>query len=55
MIYSFHHFYHWLKSGVESGMSYRAKLFRNLGIEAKFVFTTIFLYDKYMIDFIVQT
>lgn len=46
MIYSFHHFYHWLKGGVESGMAYRAKLFRNLGLEAKFVFATTFPYDN---------
>lgn len=46
MIYSFHHFYYWLKGGVESGMAYRAKLFRNLGIEAKFVFATTFPYDN---------
>lgn len=42
MIYSFHHFYYWLKGGVESGMAYRAKIFRTLGLEAKFVFATPF-------------
>lgn len=42
MIYSFHHFYYWLKGGVESGMAYRAKLFRELGMDAKFVFATSF-------------
>lgn len=46
MVYSFHHFYYWSKGGVESGMAYRAKLFRNLGIEAKFVFATTFPYDN---------
>lgn len=42
MIYSFHHFYYWLKGGVESGQAYRAKLFRNIGLDAKFVFATTF-------------
>ncbi len=42
MIYNFHHFYYWLKGGVETGQAYRAKLFRRLGLEAKFVFATTF-------------
>lgn len=42
MIYSFHHFYYWSKGGVESGMAYRARIFRSLGLEAKFVFATTF-------------
>lgn len=42
MIYSFHHFYYWSKGGVESGMAYRARIFRELGLEAKFVFATTF-------------
>lgn len=42
MIYSFHHFYYWMKGGVESGMAYRAKLFRELGLDARFVFATTF-------------
>lgn len=42
MIYSFHHFYYWLKGGVETGIAYRAKLFRELGLDAKFVFATNF-------------
>lgn len=46
MIYSFHHFYYWLRGGVESGMAYRAKLFRRLGLEAKFVFATTFPYNN---------
>ena len=46
MIYSFHHFYEWLRGGVESGMAYRAKIFRNLGLEAKFVFATTFPNDN---------
>ena len=50
MIYSFHHFYYWVKGGVESGMAYRAKLFRDLGLEAKFVFATTFPYDKVLVN-----
>ena len=42
MIYSFHHFYYWRKGGVESGMAYRARLFRELGLDARFVFATTF-------------
>ena len=42
MIYNFHHFYYWLKGGVETGQAYRAKLFRRLGLEAKFIFATTF-------------
>ena len=42
MIYSFHHFYYWLRGGVESGMAYRAKIFRQLGLDARFVFATTF-------------
>lgn len=42
MVYSFHHFYYWVKGGVETGLAYRAKLFRAMGQEAKFVFATTF-------------
>lgn len=42
MIYSFHHYYHWLKGGVETGLANRARIFRNLGLDAKFVFATTF-------------
>ena len=42
MIYSFHHYYHWLKGGVETGQACRARLFRKLGLEAKFVFADVF-------------
>lgn len=42
MIYSFHHYNYWLKGGVEAGMAHRAKIFRNLGLDAKFVFATTF-------------
>lgn len=46
MIYSFHHFYEWLRGGVESGMAYRAKIFRSLGLDARFVFATTFPNDN---------
>lgn len=46
MIYSFHHFYQWLRGGVESGMAYRAKIFRSLGLDAKFVLATTFPDDN---------
>lgn len=42
MIYNVHHFYYWLKGGVETGQAYRAKMFRSLGLEAKFIFATTF-------------
>lgn len=42
MIYNFHNAYCWIKGGVESGMAYRAKIFRNLGLDAKFIFTNYF-------------
>lgn len=42
MIYSFHHHMSWVKGGVETGMAYRAKIFRSLGLDAKFVFATTF-------------
>ncbi|MCM1231923.1 MAG: glycosyltransferase [Ruminococcus flavefaciens] len=42
MIYSFHHYNYWLKGGVETGLAHRARLFRNLGLDAKFVFATTF-------------
>lgn len=42
MIYNFHHFYYWLKGGVETGQAYRAKVFRSLGLDAKFIFATTF-------------
>lgn len=42
MIYSFHHYNYWVKGGVETGLAHRSKLFRNLGLEAKFVFATAF-------------
>lgn len=42
MIYNFHHFYYWLKGGVETGQAYRARIFRDLGLDAKFIFATTF-------------
>lgn len=42
MIYSFHHAHYWTKGGIETALSYRAKIFRNLGLDAKFVFTNEF-------------
>lgn len=42
MIYSFHHYNYWLKGGVEAGLAHRVKIFRNLGLDAKFVFATTF-------------
>lgn len=46
MIYSFHHYAYWVKGGIESGMAYRAKIFRELGLDAKFVFATTFPNDN---------
>lgn len=46
MIYSFHHCVYWAKGGIESGMAYRARLFRELGLDAKFVFATTFPNDN---------
>ncbi len=42
MIYSFHHYNYWMKGGVETGLVHRAKIFRDLGLDAKFVFATTF-------------
>lgn len=42
MIYSFHHYNYWVKGGVETGLAHRAKIFRDIGLEAKFVFATAF-------------
>lgn len=42
MIYSFHHSTFWMKGGIEASLGYRAKLFRDLGLDAKFVFTNEF-------------
>ena len=42
MVYSFHHFYYWVKGGVEAGLAYRSRIFKKMGVEAKFVFATPF-------------
>ena len=42
MIYNFNLGIGWASSGVEYAQTYRAKMFRNIGAEAKFVFTDMF-------------
>lgn len=42
MIYCIHHHDFWVRGGVESGQVYRAKIFRNIGENAKFIFATTF-------------
>lgn len=42
MIYNFHHFDYWIRGGLEYGQAYRAKILRNLGLDAKFIFATEF-------------
>lgn len=42
MIYSFHHFYYWVRGGLEYAQAYRAKVLRSIGVDARFVFTTMF-------------
>lgn len=42
MIYNFNHGLGWASSGVEYAQVYRARMFRSVGIEAKFVFTDMF-------------
>lgn len=46
MIYNFNLGIGWASSGVEYAQAYRAKLFRNIGQEAKFVFTDMFPRDN---------
>ena len=41
MIYNFNLGIGWASSGVEYAQIYRAKMFRNIGVDAKFVFTFI--------------
>ena len=36
----------WASSGVEYAQAYRSKVFKNLGLEAKFVFTDFFSQDN---------
>ena len=42
MVYNFNHGLGGASSGVEYAQVYRAKLFRNIGVDAKFVFTDMF-------------
>lgn len=46
MIYNFNLGIGWASSGVEYAQSYRAKMLRNIGAEAKFVFTDMFPRDN---------
>lgn len=42
MVYNFNLGIGWASSGVEYAQIYRAKMFRNIGVEAKFIFTEMF-------------
>lgn len=42
MIYNIHHSTFWMKGGIEASLGYRAKIFRDLGLDAKFIFTNDF-------------
>ena len=42
MIYNFNLGIGWASSGVEYAQIYRARMFRNIGVDAKFVFTDMF-------------
>ncbi len=42
MVYNFNLGIGWASSGVEYAQAYRAKMFRNLGIETKFIYTDMF-------------
>ncbi len=46
MIYNFNLGIGWASSGVEYAQIYRAKMFRNIGADAKFVFTDMFSRDN---------
>lgn len=46
MIYNFNLGIGWASSGVEYAQVYRAKMFRNIGVEAKFFFTDMFPRDN---------
>ena len=46
MIYNFNLGIGWASSGVEYAQAYRAKMFRNIGAPAKFVFTDMFSRDN---------
>ena len=42
MVYNFNLGIGWASSGVEYAQIYRARMLRNIGVEAKFVFTDMF-------------
>ena len=42
MVYNFNLGIGWASSGVEYAQLYRARMLRNIGVEAKFVFTDMF-------------
>ena len=46
MIYNFNLGIGWASSGVEYAQLYRARMFRNIGVEAKFIFTDMFPRDN---------
>lgn len=46
MVYNFNLGIGWASSGVEYAQVYRAKMFRNIGVDAKFVFTDMFPRDN---------
>lgn len=46
MVYNFNLGIGWASSGVEYAQLYRARMFRNIGVEAKFVFTDMFSRDN---------
>jgi len=46
MVYNFNLGIGWASSGVEYAQLYRARMFRNIGVEAKFVFTDMFPRDN---------
>ena len=46
MVYNFNLGISWASSGVEYAQGYRAKMFRNIGAEAKFIYTDMFPKDN---------
>ncbi len=46
MVYNFNLGIGWASSGVEYAQSYRANIFRRIGIDAKFIFTDMFPRDN---------
>ena len=46
MVYNFNLGIGWASSGVEYAQTYRAKMLRNIGVDAKFVFTDMFPRDN---------